>query len=552
MILPREDRFQGAYLAPRDERLAWATGFSGSAGCALILPNRAVLCVDGRYILAASRQGSSALEVTEEAPERWLCRVQAEVEGPIGFDPWQVSLARLRRFQKASPSLTFQPLLDNPVDLLWTTRPPFQEPAVFPYEEAFSGASASDKVQQVLQKIGEVGAQAAFLTDSASIAWLLNLRSDLPFLPAFPAYALIQEGAPVCLFSDIASWPTQALFRTYALAEMREVLSNSSASTLCIDPQETPCGVCSLLKDLGKTVQEAHNPCQALKAIKNSVELQGFRDCHERDAIALIEFLAWLEKAAVSEPLNEQKAAERLQDFRARDPWYRGPSFETISATGAQAAFVHYQTPPTGGALLKAGDLYLVDSGGQYQNGSTDCTRTVAIASGQKPFTKEVYTAVLQGLIAATTTIFPEAVSGAALDAIARRPLWSLGLAYAHGTGHGVGHYLGVHEHPPSLSASSSTPLEAGMVLSIEPGFYKPDAFGIRLENLVEVVPVPDKPGFLTFSTLTLVPFEKTLIASHQLTNGERAWLEAYHARIWETLHTRLSPEAQFWLKARL
>jgi Xaa-Pro aminopeptidase len=551
-FLPRENRFQSSHLPPGEERLAWLTGFSGSAGSAVVLPHRAALCVDSRYILAASRQVPPCFDVTEEAPETWLRKAQPEGENLIGFDPWQVTLMRLRRLQKALPNDIFHPVQKNPVDLLWLNRPSCALPSIFSLEEKFSGVSSEGKVKQVLQQTKNTGASAVLITDSASIAWLLNVRADIPFLPAPPAYALVQEGAPILLFSAISTWPESTVYRVFSLEEMPKILRKASISVLQGDPQEMPCAIETLLVEAGKELREAPNPCQVLKAIKNPVERQGFRDCHERDGLALIEFFSWLERATAETPVDERMAAEKLYHFRARSPLFRGPSFETISAAGAQAAFIHYQTPHEGGVFLRSSALYLCDSGAQYQDGTTDCTRTVAIASGQDSYAKRVYTAVLQGLIAATTTIFPVGTPGTAIDAIARRPLWIMGLTYAHSTGHGVGHFLDVHENPPLLSKISQTPLSEGMVLSIEPGFYQADAFGVRLENLVEVVPAPDHPGFLTFSTLTLVPFESSFLEVPLLKEEELSWLKAYHTRIWKTLHSRLSPEAQGWLKTRL
>ncbi|MDR0661800.1 MAG: aminopeptidase P family N-terminal domain-containing protein, partial [Holosporales bacterium] len=349
-FLPRENRFQSSHLSPGEERLAWLTGFSGSAGSAVVLPHRAALCVDSRYILAASRQVPSCFDVTEDAPETWLQKTQPEGENLIGFDPWQVTLTRLRQLQKALPNNIFHPVPENPIDLLWHNRPSCPPPIIFPLEGKFSGVSSEEKVKQVLQQTRNTGAQAVLLTDSASIAWLLNIRASIPFLPAPPAYALVQEDAPILLFSAISAWPENIAYRVFPFEEMLAILRRTPASVLQGDPREIPCAIETLLIEAGKELREAPNPCQELKAIKNPTERQGFRDCHERDGLALIEFFSWLEKATAKTSIDERTAAEKLHHFRARSPLFRGPSFETISATGAQAAFVHYQTPHEGGA----------------------------------------------------------------------------------------------------------------------------------------------------------------------------------------------------------
>ncbi|MDR0407029.1 MAG: aminopeptidase P family protein [Holosporales bacterium] len=550
-ILPKEDRFQSEHLPPWEERLAWLTGFTGSAGLAIVLIDRAALFVDGRYLLAASRQVSNAFQVISEAPACWIKQALPKA-GTIGFDPWQLTEAHLKRFQKAVSHLVFRPVMKNFVDTLWKNRPVPIFPKIIPHEECFSGASSQQKREEVLRTVRKFGAQALLLTDPASIAWLLNMRADTPYVPAPPAYALLEGDMKVALFSDILEFPPISECTRHSFAELKTVIEALCVETILIDPEEAPCGVINFLTSANKKLVREQNPCQQLKSIKNVTELCGFRACHKRDAVAVIEFFAWLNKALLHTPVNEWSASEKLLAFRARDSLFQGASFETISAAGANAAFIHYHTPRAAARALMPGELYLLDSGGHYQDGTTDCTRTIGLGSITNERIKRIYTTVLKSLIAVTTTVFPKETYGAALDSIARRPLWALGLDYAHGTGHGVGHFLNVHETPPNISRFSKTSLKAGMVLSIEPGYYEADAFGIRLENLVEVVHAPEASEFLAFSSLTLLPFEPALLEKGLLTLEEISWLKIYHDTIWNLLSGYLSEEGQNWLKRRM
>jgi Xaa-Pro aminopeptidase len=557
-LVPRADEHLGEYVPPSAERLAWLTGFTGSAGLAVVLADQAALFVDGRYVLQAAAQTDPALwqrrHITEEPPAAWLAA--AAPGARIGYDPWLVSEETLQRFVDAG--LVMVPTEPNPIDTIWRDRPgPPLHPAE-PHPLAFAGRASADKCADIAATLRAACEDAAVLTDPASIAWLLNIRgSDVPYTPFALGFAIIHADAAVTLFMDPHKLPppTRAWLGNGVTVQDRAalpgVLAALAGKRVRVDAAHTPAWFAQRLRAAGASVISGMDPCLLPKACKNPVEQDGARAAQRRDAIALCRFLHWLRGAPERE--TEMSAAAQLLAFRAELPDFRGESFPAISAAGEHGAIIHYRADAGSNRPIRADELYLIDSGAQYPDGTTDVTRTIWTGAGPAPAElRDRYTRVLKGHIAIATLLFPQGVGGAHLDAFARHALWQAGLDYDHGTGHGVGSYLSVHEGPVSLSRlARPMPLAAGMILSDEPGFYAPGRFGIRLENLLLVQPaaLPEaaKP-FLRFETLTLAPFDRALIEPALLSLDEIAWIDTYHARVLAEIGPSLPPEESAWL----
>jgi len=561
-LVPRADEHLGEYVPASAERLAWLTGFTGSAGLAVVLADRAALFTDGRYTLQAAQQTDPALwerhHLIEDPPQDWLKRHAAGRR--IGYDPWLHPEPQLARFEGAS--VTLVPLDPNPVDTVWTDRPAPPASPVVPHPLAYAGAPSSEKREIAAAALREAGEAACVLSDPASIAWLLNIRgADVPFTPLPLSFALLREDGAVDLFLDPARVDATArawLGNDVAVrprAELPAALDALGGRRVRVDADATPAWFAHRLRAAGAEVRAGEDPCRLPRACKNAVEQAGARAAHLRDAVALARFLAWFAEAAPRGGETEMSAAARLEAFRAEAPEFRGESFPAISGAGEHGAIVHYRVTPESNRPIRPNECYLIDSGAQYPDGTTDVTRTLWTGPGVPPdLLRERATRVLKGHIALATLRFPQGVAGPHLDAIARRALWDAGLDYDHGTGHGVGSYLSVHEGPAAFSrAARPVPLREGMILSDEPGFYAPGEYGIRLENLLLVRPAEiagaAKP-FLEFETLTLAPFDRRLIEPRLLTADERAWLDAYHARVAEEVAPLLDPATAEWLRA--
>ena len=565
-VVPLSDEHQGEYIARRSQRLAWLTGFTGSAGMAVVLAERAALFVDGRYTLQAAAQVDDSLyehrHITEEPADAWL-REHLAAGAALGYDP-RLHGTR-ERDRMAAPCRAVGARLvaceDNPIDALWADQPPAPLGPIAPHPARFAGAEAAEKREIVSARLAEKDAAAAVLSAPDSIAWLLNVRgADVANSPLPHSFAIVHSDGDVDWFVDrrklLPEVPAHLGNAVQVLAPetMANVLDGlaDTGKTVLIDAAATPVWMVDRLTERGAEVIRGADPCALPKACKNAVELDGIRAAHRRDGVALARFLAWL-AAAPPSSINELGAVERLAAMRAGGAHYRGPSFDTISGAGANGAIVHYRVTEESNRTLEPGTLYLVDSGGQYMDGTTDVTRTVAIGRPE-PEHRDRFTRVLRGHIALATARFPRGTTGAQLDALARQFLWQAGLDYDHGTGHGVGHYLNVHEGPQRISRmGSAAALAPGMVVSNEPGYYKTGAYGIRIENLVAVKEADDSDeGFLGFETLTLAPIDRTLIDPAMLTADERAWLDAYHARVAETLAPLLADDAATlaWLRA--
>ena len=571
-LVPVADEYQGEFIPPSAQRLRWLSGFSGSAGLAVVLVDRAAIFVDGRYELQANDEVDADMfelhHLMRSPPRDWLA-THASAGARIGFDPWIHTPNGLRGLnegcRKAGAELV--PAVPNPVDTAWTDRPLEPVGPVAPHEIRHAGVSAEDKRRQIARKIVGQGHEAAVISAPASVAWLLNVRgSDVANTPLPLSRAIIYADGRVDWFIDprkigdavrAALGPKVAVRAPDGFGETLDRLGSESASILA-DPATTPEWIVRRLAAAGVASSTSSDPCEAAKATKNPVELDGARACHIRDGAALCEFLAWLSREAPGGRVTERTAAERLAELRRRDASYRGPSFDTISGSGPNGAIVHYRVSERTDRTIVDGDIYLVDSGAQYPDGTTDVTRTIFIsgdtATRPSDEARDRFTRVLKGHIAIATARFPEGTTGGRLDTLARASLWQAGLDYDHGTGHGVGSYLGVHEGPQRISSrQDATALEPGMILSNEPGYYRPDAYGIRIENLVVVQKWEgggeDGRNMLCFETLTLAPIDRLLVESALLTPEERNWLNSYHRWVCETLAPSLSPMTRHWLE---
>jgi Xaa-Pro aminopeptidase len=560
VLVPRSDEFLGEYVPAAGERLAWLTGFTGSAGLALVLPERAYLLVDGRYTTQAAAEADPALWTLQhiiDQPVTELLRTAA-TGLRIGFDPWLHTEAALARLSGHGAELV--PLTRNPIDAVWTDRPEPPSAAAEVQPARFAGEAAAAKREAAARRLREAGETAAVLADPHSVAWLLNIRgADLAHTPLVLARAILRADAGVDLFLDPAragAAVREHLGNAVALrppAEFGAALESLRGGRVRLDPDVTPAWIARRLRDAGVDQTSDEDPCRMPRACKNNVEQENARAVHRRDAVAMIRFLAWFSGAAPFGAETEVSAAARLLDLRREGAEFVAESFPAISGAGEHGAIVHYRATAATDRRIRPDEVYLIDSGGQYRDGTTDITRTLWTGPGTPDDElRERYTRVLQGHIALSVTRFPEGVAGPHLDAVARRPLWAVGLDYDHGTGHGVGSFLSVHEGPAGISRSAKpVPLRPGMILSNEPGFYEPGRYGIRIENLLLVKPAalavaPRKP-FLEFETLTLVPYDRRLIVAELLSPAERGWVDAYHRRVLDAVGPLLPTATHRW-----
>ena len=563
LIVPLTDEHRNEYVPGCAQRLVWLTGFTGSAGVLIVLVERAAVFVDGRYTVQAEAQLDPQLferhHLVGEPPAKWLGE-QLSAGQRVGYDPALHVKAEVERYRaacsKAGAELVAQG--DNPVDAVWTTRPAPPIAPICALDERYAGESADAKRARMGQKVAEAGAQVASITAPDSIAWLLNARGgDVPFNPLFLSFALLHADGAVELFVDPRKLkPGQNLGNGVSIQPIesfRDALAQLGVErrAVLVDPKITSVQVIQTLETAGGRVIEGEEPCVLAKACKNPVELQGARNAQRRDGAAVCRFLCWLEQALRRGEVTEREAAARLDNERARDPLHRGPSFETISAAGPNAALPHYRLTDASNRVLGREPIYLVDSGGQYLDATTDITRTVAVGAPSAEMRRQ-FTLALKGHIAIARALFPVGTSGAQLDSFARQHLWQAGLDFDHGTGHGIGSYLCVHEGPQRIAKTGTVALKPGMIVSNEPGYYRSGAYGIRIENLVVVEPRPTPKGgereLLGFATITRAPIDRRLIVPELLDEEERAWLNDYHARVRADLIDLVGPEAADWL----
>ena len=564
-LVPRADEHQGEYVPPRAERLAWLTGFTGSAGLAAVLADRAAVFVDGRYTLQVRDQVDSSLfelrHLTEEPPEAWI-EAHLPKGGRLGYDPWLHTPESLKRLGAAAAKAGGElvPVASNPLDAVWSDQPPPPLAPVVSQDIAYAGRSAQEKRESIGRGLAAEGATAVVLSNPDSIAWLLNIRgADVPRTPFALGFAILHQDGGVELFMDRRKFAPGleahlgnqvAVNAPEAFGAALDRLGAAKARVLA-DPASAPAWAFDRLRGAGAVLVEREDPCLLPKACKNEAELRGTRNAHRRDGVAVTRFLHWISREAPTGKVDELAAADKLAQFRRAGDLFRDFSFDTISGAGPNGAVVHYRSTERTNRALRPGELYLVDSGAQYVDGTTDITRTVAVGAPSAEM-KDRFTRVLKGHIALAMGRFPKGTTGSQLDTLARYALWQAGLDYDHGTGHGVGSFLSVHEGPQRISKiPNRVALEPGMIVSNEPGYYKTGAYGIRIENLVTVIedarPGDERP-MLAFETLTLAPIDRSLVEKSLLTSEEIAWLDAYHARVRDALTPALDKETANWL----
>ncbi|MCP4386124.1 MAG: aminopeptidase P family protein [Hyphomicrobiales bacterium] len=571
-IAPHADEHQSEYLPPSAERLAWLTGFTGSAGTAIVLADEAAIFVDGRYTLQVGNEVDSALftpkHLVETPPSEWL-KSHARPNDRIGYDPWLMTIANVRKLETACKDAGAElvSVERNPIDAIWSDQPDPPMGAVTLQSDELAGEAANAKLEGLREALGEANADATVVGLADAIAWTFNLRgSDIAHNPVALAWAILRTSGRPTLFIDgrkltnavrVALAEQADIEAPEALGDSLAALGRDGARVL-LETASSAAAISAAITDAGGTVVEGADPTALPKARKNPAEITGSRRAHVRDGAAMVRFLAWLDANVEEEAIDEIAAAEKLAAFRAETAAADGSelidlSFDTISGAGPNGAIVHYRVSPETSRLLEAGSLYLVDSGAQYRDGTTDITRTIPIGKPDAEM-RDRFTRVLRGMIAVATARFPRGTNGIQLDVLARQALWDAGLDYDHGTGHGVGSFLSVHEGPANLSKRGTVALEPGMILSDEPGYYKTGAYGIRVENLVLVKPPENMPGgdrpMLGFETLTHCPIDRRLIDPELLSAAEITWIDEYHAGLLETLGHLLDDAERAWLKA--
>lgn len=566
-IIPHDDEYQNEYIPAYAERLMWATGFSGSAGAALILMDKAFMFTDGRYTLQVRNQADSAffdyIDITETAPDAWLAENAAK-GWRIGYDPMLHTSANVARLKGAAKKtgFTLVAVTQNPVDAAWKDQPALPQSPVRPHDLKFAGKSSADKRKEIAAAIAKAGADTALITAPPSIAWLFNVRGgDVSRSPLPLGRALLNKDGSATLFvapekvgNDLPAFlgDDVDVRAENDVAAALEKLGKQGAK-VAVDPALAPSKYADDLKAAGAVIVDMTDPCALPRAAKNATEIEGARSAHIRDGAAVTVFLHWLDTVAQSGKEDEISAAKKLEEIRAQSDALRDLSFDTISGAGSNGAICHYKVSTDSNIKLDRNTLYLVDSGGQYQDGTTDITRTVPIGEATDEM-RDRFTRVLKGHIALATMKFPAGTTGHQLDMVARKPLWDVGLDYDHGTGHGVGSFLGVHEGPQRIAKAPNTQaLKPGMILSNEPGFYKAGEFGIRIENLIVVTQPKPVPGgereMMEFETITLAPINLDLVVVELLTAQERDWLNAYHARVRKTLAPLIPADIKDWFE---
>ncbi|MFO1116318.1 MAG: aminopeptidase P family protein [Beijerinckiaceae bacterium] len=562
-VVPRADEHQNEYVPPGAERLAWLTGFTGSAGAAIVLADRAAIFVDGRYTIQAREQVDARHFATQDLvslpPSRWLAE-SAPKAARIGYDPWlhtppQADALRKAAEQAGAELVAVEP---NPIDAVWDDRPPAPSAAVVLHPERLAGESAGAKLKRIAAALDR--RDGFLVSDPHAVAWAFNIRgADVAHTPLPLSWAYVpREGRPT-LYVESAKLSNSvrdaleglASVETPAALEKDLKALAAQGKKLLFDSATAPEKLVALYRAAGGTAETAADPIALMKAKKSGAELRGARAAHLRDGAAIVEFLAWFAEEAPKGKLTEISAAQALETFRRATGKLAEISFPTISAFGPHAALPHYRVTEKSDMPIRKGNVYLVDSGAQYVDGTTDITRTIAVGRPTREM-RAMNTRVLKGHIAIATSVFPRGMSGAQLDSFARRALWDVGTDFDHGTGHGVGAYLSVHEGPQRISKLGGTPLEPGMILSNEPGYYREGAFGIRIENLI-VVEKRKMAGaerdMLGFETITFAPIDTALIDAKLLTREEIAWLNAYHRQVWEKLEAEVSAPARKWLR---
>ena len=566
-IVPRADRHQNEYLPASEERLAWLTGFTGSAGVAIALAERAVIFVDGRYTLQVRDQiDGDVFEVAhliETPPETWI-ETGLSAGAKLGYDPWLHTTDAAEKLAKAcaAAGAALVPTEPNPIDAIWTDRPAPPLGPVTLHDLRYAGEDSAAKLERVRGEIAKLKADALVISNPQSVAWAFNIRgADVPHAPLPLAFAIVpREGRPA-LYVDGRKLGNTVRDSLEELADTREphifardlAAYGGAKQSVRLDHASAADALAKIMNQAGGKAQSGADPIALMKAVKNDTEIAGARAAHARDGAAVVRFLAWFDREAPRGKLTEIDAVAALESFRRETGRLKDISFPTISGAGPNGAIVHYRVTRKTNRVIAPGELFLIDSGGQYEDGTTDITRTIAVGEPSAE-ARARFTRVLKGHIAIATAVFPEGTTGAQIDSFARQSLWAAGLDFDHGTGHGVGSYLSVHEGPASISKRGAVALKRGMILSNEPGYYKAGAYGIRVENLVLVIAAPPVTGaekpLNAFETLTLAPIDRRLIELALMTPEEIRWLNAYHARVFETIGPLVDAETRAWLTA--
>jgi Xaa-Pro aminopeptidase len=564
-VVPRADRYQNEYVPPAAERLAWLTGFTGSAGIAIVLADRAVIFVDGRYLVQVREEIDGAAfavdHLVEHPPTAWI-EENLPSGAKLGYSPWLHTVDGAERLGKACDAAagSLVALADNPIDALWQPRPQPPLGAVVLHDLRYAGEDAAAKLARVNEAIGN-RADVLIVSDPQAASWLFNIRGcDVPHVPVALAFATVSRTGRPALYIEPRKVTGAVRERLEMLAALRGPADfegdlaalGQAGRAVMLDPALCPDAIARAVSGNGGKIVRATDPIAPMKAVKNAAEVAGARAAQLRDGAAVTRFLAWFDREAARGTLSEIDAVEALESFRRDTGLLKDISFPTIAGAGPDGAIVHYRVTRHTNRRIAAGELFLVDSGGQYEDGTTDITRTVAVGTPNADMRKN-FTLVLKGHIAIARALFPDGTTGAQLDPLARQFLWRDGLDFDHGTGHGVGSYLSVHEGPARISKLGSAPLKRGMILSNEPGYYRAGAYGIRIENLVLVIAAPavadaEKP-LHAFETLTLAPIDRRLVETSLMTADEIAWLDTYHARVRDALSPVLDEPTRAWLR---
>ncbi|HMF26544.1 MAG TPA: aminopeptidase P family protein [Pseudolabrys sp.] len=564
-VVPRADRQQNEYLPASEERLAWLTGFTGSAGVTVVLREAAALFVDGRYTVQADKQIDrnifSIEHLVEHPPEQWL-EQNLKKGDKVGYDPWLHTTEQADKLRKACTTVGAELVAvdTNPIDTIWSGRPAPPAGPVSLRELKLAGESAPDKLKRVRAAIAKQHSDALLVSDPQNVAWVFNIRgADVAHTPLALAFALVPRDGRPTLYVGTVKLSNNV---RHALEEFTDVrtaddlardLGKLKDKIVRIDQASAADAFTRLLAAHGGRPQRGADPISLMKATKNHAEIVGSRAAHKRDGVAIARFLSWFDREAPYGKLTEIDTVAALETFRRDTGALKDISFSTIAGAGPNGAIVHYRVTRASNRRIGKNELFLIDSGAQYEDGTTDITRTIVVGQPSEEM-RDRFTRVLKGHIAIATAIFPENTTGAQLDPLARTSLWQAGLDFDHGTGHGVGSYLSVHEGPARISKLGTVALRRGMILSNEPGYYKTAAYGIRVENLVLVIAAPEPIGaekpLNTFETLTLAPIDRRLIDARMLSRKERSWLDSYHERVHDVLAPLVDPSTRSWLTA--
>ncbi len=563
LIIPITDQYRNEWIPSYNQRLKWLTGFTGSAGIAIALQKRAAIFVDGRYIIQAKnevdKKNYEIYHINKLSPYSWLNEVLQNTK--LGIDPWLHSQNEINAFQKICFSTNSELILTrkNIIDSIWKEKPKQKIKKITIYSKKYHGQDSRAKRKKMALSSFQSGANNTFITSPESIAWLLNIRGeDTQYTPISLCYAILHKNSKVTVFIDKRKIDSKIKSFFGSQVDFKKIneietfinnLSKKNNQTILLESNTTPFWIYKRFKEAKIKIINGKDPCKLAKSIKNKTEIDGMKNAHVRDGSALVKFLYWIDCNKKITSVSEVDICKKLLDLRKKNKLFNSLSFPTISGSGPNGAIVHYRVNNKSNRKLKSGDLLLIDSGAQYFDGTTDVTRTIAIG---EPSDEQIdrFTRVLKGHIAISSCIFPYGTRGAQLDSLGRIPLWEIGLDYDHGTGHGVGAFLNVHEGPQNISKSNNeTHLKPGMIISNEPGYYKEGKYGIRIENLILVKKSKIK-NMMSFETLTMAPIDKSLIDKSKLNHYEINWLNEYHSKIYRTLKPTLTIKIQNWLKA--